>query len=134
MSGADALLRPHASEDARLLLTMDRIDVIARDMSEVKMTMGKLVDAITKMAIVEERQLADRQAMARAFVEIEKVSERLKLVEQGQPIQKQSSDYVQKFIAAAAMAAMGAVGGATWGLNKGPVNQTPSPPAVVGKQ
>lgn len=115
------------AQNAQLLLTLERINLIGHDVSEMKMTMARLADAVTKMAIIEERQIADRQSLGRAFAEIEKVSVRLQTLEQAQPIQKQSSDFVQKFIAAAAAAAIGAVGGATWGIKQppGPQERTP---------
>lgn len=95
----------------QLVQAMERISAIADDMRDVKATMGRLADAVAKMAIVEERQAADRQALARAFSEIDKVADRLRRIEELQPIQKQSSDFVQgwvsKVVALALAAALG---------------------------
>lgn len=115
---------PQTRSDSQLLLAMDRISAIASDMAEVKSTMSRLADAVTKLAIVEERQATDRQALGRAFVDIEKLSARVGVLEQAQPIQKQSSDFVQKFLAGAAMAAVGAIGGVTV------ASKTPAIPVV----
>jgi len=89
-----------APQSSQLLLAMERISAIADDMRDVKANMGRLADAVAKLAIVEERQVADRQALARAFAEIDKVSARVAAIEQAQPIQKQSSDWVQRAVAA----------------------------------
>lgn len=102
-----------SNESPQLLLAMERISAIADDMRDVKTTMGRLADAVTKLAIVEERQVADRQALTRAFSEIDKVSERVRRVEEQQPIQKQSSDWVQGWVKqAVALVAAAVLGGA----------------------
>ena len=81
---------------------------LADDMAELKTGMRKLTDAVTKLAVVEERQASDRAALDRAFKEIEKAQGRIAQLEQAQPIQKQSSDLVQKVVGIVMSAVVGA--------------------------
>lgn len=83
MNGASAVpesRRNTAFEDAENMLnrraTDPVIEMIAHKVVRVEQSIDKLADAVTKLAVVEERQMADRQALERAFAAIERSDER----------------------------------------------------------
>lgn len=53
-----------------------KIDGLTQDMSEMKYGIAKMADALTKLAIVEERQTQTILAQERAFKALERVEER----------------------------------------------------------
>ena len=53
-----------------------KIDGLSQDMSEMKHGIAKMADALTKLAIVEERQTQTILAQERAFKALERVEER----------------------------------------------------------
>lgn len=53
-----------------------KIECMAQDMSEMKHGIAKMADALTKLAIVEERQTQTILAQERAFKALERVEER----------------------------------------------------------
>jgi len=63
---------------------------------------------VTKLAVIEERQANDRAALGRAFEEIGSLKGQVKALEQAQPLQKQSSEWVQKLIGLMVAAVIGA--------------------------
>ena len=54
----------------------ERIDGLCEDMNEMKHGIAKMADALTKLAIVEERQTQTILAQERAFKALERVEER----------------------------------------------------------
>lgn len=52
------------------------IEIIVDKVSKVEDSVDKLTEAITKLAVIEERQLTDRQSLERAFEAIQKSDER----------------------------------------------------------
>ena len=53
-----------------------KIEGLSQDMSEMKHGIAKMADALTKLAIVEERQTQTILAQERAFKALERVEER----------------------------------------------------------
>ena len=53
-----------------------KIEDLAQDMNEMKHGITKMADALTKLAIVEERQTQTILAQERAFMALERVEER----------------------------------------------------------
>ena len=70
-----------ASDGAVNVLT-ERIEGLAQDMGEMKQGIAKMADALTKLAIVEERQTQTILAQERAFKALERIEERQRLHEQ----------------------------------------------------
>ena len=58
-----------------------KIEGLAQDMSEMKHGIAKMADALTKLAIVEERQTQTILAQERAFKALERVEERQRTYE-----------------------------------------------------
>lgn len=101
------------------------------DMVEIKQTMRELAATVSKLAVVEERQAATNDAIGRAFKDINKISDRVTVLEQSQPIQKQSSDFVQTAVKYIVAIVLGAVISGLW--RSPPSSPNISPPAITGK-
>ena len=56
------------------------IGFIAQKVDRMEHSMDKLTEAITKLAVIEEKQSADRAALERAFMAIQKSDERCQLL------------------------------------------------------
>jgi chromosome segregation ATPase len=98
------------------------LEVIAHKVTKMEASMDKVADALTKLAVIEERQTADRAALERAFTAIqtteercaeafektvaklEKIEARVDTLEQAAPITEQTNEWVSKAMWAAAAA------------------------------
>ena len=69
------------AEDKNVQVLSTKIEGLAQDMSEMKHGIAKMADALTKLAIVEERQTQTILAQERAFKALERVEERQRLHE-----------------------------------------------------
>lgn len=111
--------------DPMIEVMSHNIQRMREDMGDLRAVVGKLTDAVTKLAVVEERQIADRVALERAFLAIQKADERctamfekcvekmertegrVDVLEQAAPMQAQTSQWIMTavwaVVAAAAM-------------------------------
>ena len=64
------------AEDKNVQVLATKIEGLAQDMNEMKHGIAKMADALTKLAIVEERQTQTILAQERAFAALERVEER----------------------------------------------------------
>ena len=64
------------AEDKNVQVLSTKIEGLAQDMNEMKHGITKMADALTKLAIVEERQTQTILAQERAFKALERVEER----------------------------------------------------------
>jgi len=87
-----------------------KIDMLHSDVVDMKTALNELSKAITKLALVEERQAQTADAMERAFKAIGKVEDRLSALELTAPKTKETSAWVDRFILAAIVAVMGFAG------------------------
>jgi len=76
------------------------------DVSEIKGALKDLTSAITKLALIEERQTVTNAALERAFVAISRVEDRLTELERLAPMNNQSRVWVELFVVALAGAAL----------------------------
>lgn len=83
-----------------------RLEALHADVSDIKSAMNNLSDAITKLALVEERQAAANQALERAFNAISKIEDRLVILERADAHNKRTNKYVDSMIWAAAAASV----------------------------
>lgn len=67
--------------DGAVNVLAERIDGLCVDMNEMKHGIAKMADALTKLAIVEERQTQTILAQERAFKALERVEERQRMHE-----------------------------------------------------
>jgi transcription initiation factor IIF auxiliary subunit len=63
-------------DDGVIDVLAERVEGLCVDMSEMKHGIAKMADALTKLAIVEERQMQTILAQERAFKALERVEER----------------------------------------------------------
>lgn len=64
------------ADDSFMPVLTQRIDTLCSDISDMKQGMNRLADAMTKLAVVEERQTQTILAQERAFKALERVEER----------------------------------------------------------
>lgn len=75
-----------------------KLEALHNDVSEVKTALNKLSEAITKLALVEERQAQTAEALERAFKAIGKIEDRLSTLEQNQAAQTPKYTEVAKWV------------------------------------
>lgn len=68
-------------DDGVIDVLAERVEGLCADMNEMKHGIAKMADALTKLAIVEERQTQTILAQERAFKALERVEERQRLHE-----------------------------------------------------
>ena len=87
-----------------------KIDMLHSDVVDMKTALNELSKAITKLALVEERQAQTADAMERAFKAISKIEERLSALELAAPKTKETNAWVDRFILALVITIAGFVG------------------------
>lgn len=87
-----------------------KIDMLHNDVVEMKTALSELSKAITKLALVEERQAQTADAMERAFKAIGKIEDRISALELAAPKTKETNAWVDRFILALVMAVAGFIG------------------------
>jgi hypothetical protein len=93
-------IQPRAT-DSLIQVIAARLDNLHDDVSGMRDVLRELATAVTKLAVIEERQTQSAQALERAFIALEKVEGRIAALEKAQPIQQQSADWVGKAVWAA---------------------------------
>ena len=94
-------IQPHASHGLIEVIAV-RLDNLHADVSGMRDVLRELATAVTKLAVIEERQQQATQALERAFKVLEKVEGRLDSIEKSQPMQQQTTDWVKAGVWAAA--------------------------------
>ena len=87
-----------------------KLDMLHADVVDMKTALGELSKAITKLALVEERQSRTAEALERAFKAIGKIEDRLSALEQAAPKSKETSKLMDRFILGIVVAVMGFIG------------------------
>lgn len=87
-----------------------KLEMLHSDVVEVKTALNKLSEAITKLALVEQQQTQTAEALERAFKTISRIDDRLTALELSAPKSKETSGWMDKFILAIIVAAMGFIG------------------------
>lgn len=118
-------------DNADIAVAIAKMESISGDLAEVKATMRELATAVSRLAVIEERQNGTNESLGRAFSEITRLTGRIVALEQSQPIQKQSSDLVQAAVKYLVAAVLGAI--LAGFLRVPPVAPTATPPALTGK-
>ena len=83
-----------------------RLNSLSGDVSELKDALREIANAITRLALVEERQTQTNGAMARAFNQLDKIETRVSAIEKELPTYRQSSSWVTAAVWATAGAAI----------------------------
>ena len=96
-----------ANDVVRIERLTHHIARIRESQDKMEAALGKLADAVTRLALVEERQSATSTAIERLSEVIEKLDERLRKLEIAEPMQARSSEWVMNAVwAVAGLAAM----------------------------
>ena len=74
-------IKNRRAEDEKMQVLTTKIEGLSQDMNEMKHGIAKMADALTKLAIVEERQTQTILAQERAFKALERVEERQRMHE-----------------------------------------------------
>jgi response regulator RpfG family c-di-GMP phosphodiesterase len=93
-----------SNEDQRIDIMMHHLTSLRNDVDEIGAVMKQLASAVTRLALVEERQANTSTAIERLAKSIEKLDERLRVIEIQEPLQKRMSDWVLNIMWAAAAA------------------------------
>lgn len=90
-------------QDPQLAVISQKLSAFEDGFDEMKSDMRKMAEAVTKLAIVEERQNTDRLAQERAFKAISGLSEdiktvvkRVEVLEVAAPAAKRTHEWVDK--------------------------------------
>ena len=83
---------------AQLVIALERLKTVSADVAEMKSSMVQMASAVTRLAVMEERLGASREALERAFREITDLQLRVKAVEGAQPAQAQATKWVNQVI------------------------------------
>ena len=99
--------------DSDINVVIARLGLLSEDVGELKETLRAIASAVTRLALVEERQMQTNEALSRAFKQIDKldlrltgIEQRLGALERMQPIQQQTNGWVLTAVWAAAGAAV----------------------------
>ena len=97
--------------DINVVIT--RLGLLSEDVGELKETLRQIASAVTRLALVEERQMQTNEALSRAFKQIDKldlkltgIEQRLGTLERMQPLQQQTNGWVMASVWIAAGAAV----------------------------
>ena len=98
--------------DSDINVVITRLGLLSDDVGELKETLRQIASAVTRLALVEERQMQTNEALSRAFKQIDKLDlklvgfeQRLGALERLQPQQQQTTTWVVSAVWAAAGAA-----------------------------
>ena len=83
-----------------------KLTLLHEDITEIKVALGKLSDAIVKLALVEQKQTAASAALERAFTALEAVENRVSALE----LEAANSSRTSKWIDRATLGVLAAVG------------------------
>ena len=82
------------------------IQHIREDQHAMRAAIERMSEAVTRLALVEERQAAASNAIERLVQSLEKLDERLRRLEVVEPMQAKATEWVQSAVWAAAAAAV----------------------------
>ena len=92
--------------DPLVSILSTRLESLHQDVGEIKNAMNSLSAAITKLALVEERQANTAAALERAFAAIARVEARLTDLEKADAHNKRTNKYVDSIVWALAAASL----------------------------
>ena len=102
MSNATQYGGPERRKDPRMdplvSILSTRLEALHQDVGEIKNAMNSLSAAITKLALVEERQAVTNQALERAFNAIGTIEKRVADLEKADAHNKRTNKYVDSVV------------------------------------
>lgn len=94
------------SEVLRIERITHHIQRIREDQHAMRAAIERMSEAVTRLALVEERQAAASTAIERLVKSLERLDERLRRLEVAEPMQAKAAEWVQSAVWAAAAAAV----------------------------
>lgn len=94
------------SEVLRTERLTHHIQRIREDQHAMRAAIERMSEAVTRLALVEERQAAASTAIERLVKSLERLDERLRRLEVAEPMQAKAAEWVQSAVWAAAAAAV----------------------------
>ena len=85
-----------ATAEGMVQIVAVRLEALHNDVSVMRDVLKELASAVTKLAVIEERQGQTNQALERAFTLLEKLETRVSSIERAQPLQQQTTDWVTR--------------------------------------
>lgn len=98
--------RKEPQMDPLVSILSTRLESLHQDVGEIKNAMNTLSAAITKLALVEERQAVTNAALERAFNAIAAVEKRVNDLERADAHNKRTNKYVDSVVWALAAASL----------------------------
>lgn len=77
-----------------------KLEMLHDDVGEIKTALGKLSDAIVKLALIEERQAVANASLERAFATLERVESRVSALEQSNVSTSRTSSWIDRLLTA----------------------------------
>ena len=103
------------AKEADPVVRIDRIahhiQRIREDQHAMRAAIERMSEAVTRLALVEERQAAASTAIERLVQSLERLDERLRRLEVAEPMQAKAAEWVQSALWSAAAAAVMFVAG-----------------------
>jgi hypothetical protein len=108
MADSDDLhsIAKESNEAVRLERLTHHIQRIREDQHAMRAAIERMSEAVTRLALVEERQAAASTAIERIVQSQERLEERLRRLEVAEPMQAKAVEWVQSAVWAAAAAAV----------------------------
>lgn len=94
-----------ADDVVRIERITHHIQRIREDQHAMRTAIERMSEAVTRLALVEERQAAASTAIERLVQSLEKLEERLRRLEVAEPMQTKATEWVQSALWALATAA-----------------------------
>ena len=101
----DDVLNAH-TDVVRIERLTHHIQRIREDQHTMRVAIERMSEAVTRLALVEERQAAASTAIERLAQSLEKLDERLRHLEVAEPMQAKAAEWVQSAVWATAAAAV----------------------------
>ena len=95
-----------SSDVVRIERLTHHIVRIREDQHAMRAAIERMSEAVTRLALVEERQTAASTAIERVVQSLERLDERVRRLEVAEPMQAKAAEWVQSAIWAAAAAAV----------------------------
>ena len=95
-----------ANDVVRIERLTHHIQRIREDQHAMRTAIERMSEAVTRLALVEERQAAASSEIDRMARALEKLDERLRHLEMAEPMQAKATEWVQSAVWAAAAAAV----------------------------
>lgn len=115
----------------QLAASVVRLEGVVDDIAEIKESMKVMAAAVTRLAVIEERQTNDRTEIGRLFKRSDNHEQRIGVLEQAAPMQKQTREWVSSAVTAVVTAVVTALVSLVLLQPKLPLSQIETPRATV---